>query len=45
MMTSLCDFLCSYVSQGVIEEPLDQIAELVKDIESSYLWEKYLVVS
>lgn len=35
---------CSYVGQGMIDVPLRQVAELVKDIESSYIWEKFLVV-
>lgn len=35
---------CSYVGQGVLDVPLHQVADLVKDIESSFLWEKYLVV-
>ncbi len=34
----------SYVGQGVLDVPLHQVADLVKDIESSFLWEKYLVV-
>lgn len=34
----------SYVGQGMIDAPLSQVAEFVKDIESSYIWEKFLVV-
>ena len=34
----------SYAGQGVLEVPLHQVADLVKDIESSFIWEKYLVV-
>ena len=34
----------SYVGEGVIDVPLQQVAELVKDVESSYIWEKFLVV-
>lgn len=36
--------LCSYAGEGVIDMPLHQVAELVKDVESSHIWEKFLVV-
>ena len=37
--------LTSFCGRGVINAPYTAVAEFVKDIESGFVWDKYLVVS
>lgn len=33
------------MGRGVIDEPMDVVAALYKDVENFYIWDKFLVVS
>ena len=35
----------SFCGRGVINAPYTAVAEFMKDIESSFIWDKFLVVS
>ena len=37
--------LITFCGRGVINAPYTTVAEFIKDIESSFVWDKYLVVS
>ena len=37
--------LTSFCGRGVIDAPYTALAEFVKDIESGFVWDKFLVVS
>ena len=37
--------LTSFCGRGVVNAPYTAVAEFIKDIESSFVWDKFLVVS
>ena len=37
--------LTKYCGRGVINAPYTAVAEFIKDIESTFVWDKYVVVS
>ena len=37
--------LTSFCGRGVVNAPYTTVAEFIKDIESTFVWDKYVVVS
>ena len=45
MCYSVCPPSCSWAGRGVIDVPLQEVAEFLKRTENNLSWDKYLVVS
>ena len=37
--------LVSFAGRGIIETPLEEVAAFIKDLESSFIWKKFITVS
>ena len=37
--------LISFAGRGVIEVPLNDVASFIKDLETSFIWKKFIMVS